>query len=239
MSKTEPLKLFSTRNVIVHYYKLRDSLAETSISSREFRKATEAYFVAEMLAGRRAADGQDYWLRLIDNKEQTPDIKTYSWKHSGRIPDGMWEHFIEVTEYEDHSSESLIDFLERTKLNKYRDDPQLIILCRVSKFTTIPPLLELKRELLARRVVNPILICGRMSSETDEEVIYRLIQIDPGVDIMPQSVDFNLKQQLEQMTNDGVLILDKLMEPGKYIDIKNYPFESLGFIPKDDGTYGP
>jgi hypothetical protein len=235
MLKKESLVLFSPLNVIHHYQMLRQVILASGKNIRSFRKVEEANFVAEALVGRRAADGKKYWLRLIDNKEETPDIKTYSWKGSGKDPDEMWEHFIEVVEYERHSSEPIIEFLQKTKLNKYRDDNKLIILCRINKQVNLPSLIKIKNDLIGQNTINPILFCGRISSDGDKETIYRLIQIDPDPNAIPESIDFNLRNELLGMNYEGVLVLDNL---GKYSKTKkHYPFESLGFIPKADGSY--
>ena len=237
MKNRSPIALFSPLNVIAHFRQLPPSLLKDKHRSKAYRKAQEASFVAEALAGRRAADGKDYWLRIIDDGVGTPDIKTYSWKESGENPDGMWEHFVEVTEYEEHSDDSLVAFLARTKLNKYRDDPELVILCRVSTYVHIPSHAELKQALVDLKAVNPVLICGRLSQNDTPDATYRLIQIDPDPHVVAQHIDFVLGTELLKMTITGVLILDNAKSPGNFPDEKHYPFEELGFIPNADGSY--
>jgi hypothetical protein len=237
MPHQEELVLFSPLNVIGHFQELKKAVERSGNKPRSFRKAEEANFVAEALAGRRSADGQNYWLRLIGNEDRTPDIKTYSWKNSGKIPDEMWEHFVEVTEYEEHSPESIVEFLARTKLWKYKDDPQLIILCRINKEVSLPSLVALKEALLSENAVNPILLCGRVSEVGGSDGLYKLIQIEPDVETVPESKTFNLQDELLSMKYEGVLVLSRNGTPGKYPDVKHYPFETLGFIPESDSTY--
>lgn len=229
--------LFSPVNVIGHFRRLPLSFRTDPKRSKAYRKAQEASFVAEMLAGRRSADKTDYWLRIIGDGEQSPDIKTYAWKKSGKSPDGMWEHFVEVTEYEDHSQEPLIDFLDRTKLHKYKHDPMLIILCRITRYAHIPSHMELKRKLVERKVVNPVLLCGPSTDATFPETDHTLIEFNPAQGAPPAWVRFNLDKELSTMDRRGVLVLDKRRRPGYFPNEKNYPFQQLGFVPDRDGSY--
>ncbi len=232
----KPLVVFSPLNVIDHFHRLEATFLKSGIRSGvkydAFRKAQEASFVAEALAGRRSADGEDYWLRIVDDKDQSPDIKTYSWQKSGKVPDHMWEHYVEVTEYEHHSSEPLVEFLQKRKLHKYRDDSQLIILCRVSRPTSLPPLTDIKRDLVQKKAVNPILICGIISTPEEPKIMFRLIQIEPDANAVPESHDFDLKAELLNMKYAGVLVLNDPTSENKH-----YPFEVLGFTPNENGSY--
>jgi hypothetical protein len=237
MLNKKPIVLFSPLNVIHHYQMLNKAVLISGKKIRSFRKVEEANFVAEALVGRREADGRNYWLRLIGNEEQSPDIKTYSWKEPKLIGGVMEEHFVEVTEYEAHSNEPIVEFLEKHKLNKYRDDPNLIILCRISRETNLPSLIELKQDLVAKNTVNPILFCGRTSIKDGPEAVYRLIQIDANPNVMPEKKDFKIQEGLLNMEYEGVLVLDNNSISGKFPETKHYPFETLGFIPEVDGTY--
>lgn len=232
-----PEPLFSPANVIAHFRRLPLSFRNDAKRSKPYRKAQEASFVAEMLAGRRSADKTDYWLRIIGDSDRSPDIKTYAWKRSGRIPDGMWEHFVEVTEYEDHSQEPLIDFLDRTKLHKYKHDPMLIILCRITRHAHIPSHLDLKRQLVERKVVNPILLCGPSTDPSFPETDHALIEFSPEPDAPPAQVRFSLDKELSAMDRRGVLVLDKRRKSSYFPNEKNYPFQQLGFVPNKDGFY--
>lgn len=230
----KPLILFSPLNVVGHFRRLNIAIGKSGKLPRAFKKAQEMNYVAESLAGRRAADKKNYWLRSIENRHGTPDIKTYCWKNSGNIPDSMWEHFVEVTEYEEHATEPIVDFLNARKLHKYKDDQQLIILCRISRKTEIPSLLEIKQKFISLGVVNPVMFCGRVSEVDGKDAVYRLIQIDSDPNSAPESQDFNLQAELLNMTYEGVLVLDNT---GTAARTQHYPFEDIGFIPDENGNY--
>ncbi len=232
-----PEPLFSPVNVIGHFRRLPLSFRNDPKRSNAYRKAQEASFVAEMLAGRRSADKTNYWLRIIGDGEQSPDIKTYAWKHSGKIPDGMWEHFVEVTEYEEHSSEPLIDFLDRTKLHNYKHDPLLVILCRITRYAHISSHTDLKHQLVNRKVVNPVLLCGPSTDPNFPDTDHTLIEFSPAPDAPPAWVRFNLDKELSTMDRRGVLVLDKRRTPAYLPKEKHYPFGGLGFVPNEDGSY--
>jgi hypothetical protein len=134
-------------------------------------------------------------------------------------------------------SRPLIDFLDRTKLAKYRDDPMLIILCRITRDAHIPSHMELKRHLIERGVVNTVLLCGPSTDPLSPDTDHTLIQFTPGSGDVPQWIRFNLNKELSTMSHKGVLVLDKRRRPGYQPNEKHYPFEQLGFVPDTDGNY--
>jgi len=235
MAADVPPFMFSPRTVIDHFRRLPPSYRTDR--RRSYRKAEEAVFVSEMLAGQRAMCGTDVWLRIIGDAERSPDIKVYLWKKTGKTPDGMGVVFVEVTEYEEHSRESLVEFLDRTKLHKYPDDPELIILCRITRYSETPPASELKRQLVERNVINPILLCGPSTDPLLPHTDRTLIAFNPAPDVPPQWIRFNLDRELSTMSEAVVIEWNRRGGPVAYPKKRPGPFEVIGFVPDERGCY--
>jgi hypothetical protein len=130
-----------------------------------------------------------------------------------------------------------IDFLDRTKLHKYKYDPMLVILCRITRSAVIPSRAEFKYQLQERNFANPVMLCGPSGDATFPDTNYALIEFSPMSNDPPGHVRFNLEKELSTMDRRGVLVLDKRRKPGYFPNEKNYPFQQLGFVPNEDGSY--
>ncbi len=123
---------FSPRKILARYEEKKKELG-SKIESSKFKILNEAKSVAIMLLGIQKIQSREYWLQLVDPKEQTPDIRTATHlKELSNFP--LTYQDVEVVTLEKHSNEDIESFLKRTKLSEsksYQEDT--IILCVVNK----------------------------------------------------------------------------------------------------------
>lgn len=218
---------YAPLNVILHFKKNESSASFKN--HRHFKKAEEAFFVATMLVGIMAIQRKKYWVQIVDDDERSPDIRTGNYKNPRGTRCNSWTtQEVEVVTFEDHSNESLLEFLKRTKLSQKKAyDPFTTILCRINKDVRIPPLETLVSELRKENCQSPIIILGKTS--TDQEM-YKIAQIYPQLDLV---IEFDLAKELEANKHTGVLNLKRGLDPifDSHPEDKHYPFEKIGIIP--------
>lgn len=216
---------FSPLNVISHFKRIEADSSDDQKKSKDFRKAKEAYAVAIMLVGIRKILDREFWLQAVDDKAQSPDVRTGTFVPPRRTKsDDFSIQDVEVVEYGNNSNNSLADFLKETKLSKGKSyDALTTILCNITRDTRIPPLKDIQLELAALKVKCPVMILGRTSPEQET---YKVAQINPTVDMV---TEFDLIHELKNKKYKGVLSLRRGTTPQTDYrpEEKHFPFEKL------------
>lgn len=219
---------FSPLNVISHFKRIEAMLPVTEHTSKKFRKAREAFEVAVMLVGIRLVLGKEFWLQLVGDEFESPDIRTGTFTLPSRTQaDDFSIQDVEVVEYSNHSQEALVEFLKRTKLSDKKSyDSLTTILCYISRNMHLSPLQELHNDLRKEGISCPVIIVGKTSSEHET---YKIAQINPTVGLV---VEFDLVKELKNKKYKGVLSLVRGKSPkdSYRLDEKHYPFEKIGLI---------
>ncbi len=219
---------YSPLNVISHFKRIEKGLSILERTSKKFRKAQEAFEVAVMLVGMRSILDRELWLQLVGDELESPDIRTgtFTLPTKTKAEDFSIQD-VEVVEYNNHSQETLIGFLKRTKLsNKKSYDSLTTILCYISRNMHLPPLRDLHNDLRKEGINCPVMIVGRTSPEKET---YKIAQINPSVDLV---AEFDLIKELKDKKCKGVLSLVRGTTP-KFdyrIDEKHFPFEKIGLV---------
>jgi len=213
-------------NVIAHFKRIENSFSEEEKKSKVFRKMEEMFAVAIMLVGIKKIQKKDYWLQLVEDKEQSPDVRTITFVSPRKIsPNDISIQDVEVVTYDYFSDDMFVDFMERTKLsNKKGYDALTTILCHIRRDILLPPLRELQQRLAIKKFSSSVMILGKTSPDKE---VYKIAQINPLIDL---NVEFNATEELRTSKPTRVL---KLMRGSKsnfqhYPNEKHYPFEKLG-----------
>lgn len=203
-------------NVLYHGNK---RLGDTITASLR-KQINESMSVAIMLIGLNKQHGEDYRLQIVDQSEQTPDVR------SMRIvpKDGiniLEVHEIEVVTLEVHSDESADDFLKRTKLNSKKSYPSTTtILCHINKnLVGSKSWVEVHEALKDVDTQNDVYVLARIDPI---EQRYQLVKVHPTLEI----VEFDVQEELLGGPSRRVL----KMRPGtntefSFSDEKHIPFE--------------
>jgi len=218
---------FSPINVLHHFERL-DSVATADYKkAKDYKKAYEAYIVAIMLVGIIKQQKQQYWMQLVKDDEGTPDIRTFRYAVKNGILNWQEIQEVEVVHYEKHSSESITDFLKKTKFSPKKAYPETTtILCFADKTTNLGSWKQLSHEMQGLIQQTPVIILGKTHST---EPKYIICQIHPYIDLL---TEFDTSAEAKNKRYDGVLKVH-LDPKGKPIFIKDptekhFPFESLG-----------
>lgn len=219
---------YSPLNVIFHFKRIEKELSEIEHKSKKFRKAREAFAVAVMVVGIRSILKKEFWLQLVGDESESPDVRTGTFVLSARTKSNNFSiQDVEVVEYNDYSRETLIDFLKRTKFsNKKSYDPLTTILCYVRRNMYLPPLQDLYNNLHEEGIRCRVMIVGKTSSEYET---YKIAQIYPSVGLI---AEFDFVKELKSKKYKKVLLLERGMVP-KFdyrSDEKHFPFEKIGLI---------
>lgn len=223
---------FSPLNVILHFTQLSNKLSSTQKKSKEFRKAVEANAVALMLVGLMSKEGKQYWMQIVDDKEQSPDVRTicFSENSSDKFDNYQYQD-VEVVEYESHSNMSISEFLLDTKFKIGKGyDKDTHILCHLGGGVKldISDELDLRKQMLNINSACPVAI---VVSDNKDLNMYRLIQLNPEVRVIS---DFNLTEELHKLLgNNYVGVMNFIRGSKRPLEFrpneKHYPFESLSF----------
>jgi hypothetical protein len=218
---------FSPVNVIYHFKKL-ESEGKIVPGKKHYRKCCEAFIAAVSLVGVIKMLGREFWMQIVDDSEDSPDVRTGCYEKKIRDNDFAIVD-VEVVTYDINSSENLVDFLLRTKLSDTKGyDNLTTILCHINKITNVPDVQELNRQLLAKnpKIKSPVVIIGK--SDPVKE-IYRMVQIYPTVEL---DTTFDVIAECKARKYNGVLVLNKGANRVPVFksnqDEKHYPFENLG-----------
>lgn len=198
-------------NIIFHGNK---KLA-TKIDDGESQKIKEAISVAIMAVGMNIRNKSDYLVKPVDDKEQTPDVRTMRIIEENHKPNMMEVQEIEVVTLGNHSKEQVDDFLKKTKLSKKKHYPKsTIILCHINKdLQKAKSWMEIHNS-IKNIIPNEVFILARVHAERH---VYQLVQVNPDVDI----IEYNLEEELKKQPKRKVL----KMKPGK--NPAFYPSEEI------------
>lgn len=232
---------FSPLNVIHHGNLLKKTIPKEELKSKKFRKVIEACTVAQMLVGIMVKENKEYWMQLVDDKEETPDIRTIRYADKHRENFDMLEQVdVEVIEYESHTRLSIPEFIVAKKFSKKKSyDENTIILCHIGSGVKgyLPPGDEVKKILGQIKSSCDILFLAGANPTSTILSLYTL-RPEPGLllkyDPVVELKNMNLKKKLM-----GVVSF-KLgsRRPSEYdSDTKYYPFEKLGYVQDKDGVY--
>lgn len=218
---------YAPLNVLWHYHEHMEGLSAEERKTKRFRKAEEFNNAAKMLVGIQLDEGNQYWMQLVPDSEESPDAR------SGRfLPsvDGRAPHFtmqdIEVVTYAPVPGEDIASFLLRTKLAKKKAYDELTaILCHIPTATHIPSVQQITRDLQSSGARCPVVVLGRTHATRDD---YTLFQVYPGY---KEIANYNLQETLLKQGHTGVLNMKRGSKPGneRRDGEEHCPFESLGY----------
>ena len=176
----------SPTKVLDHYLRLvKKHGLEKIDSNNQYQKVREMKAVALFLLGIIKNQKREFWLQSVIN-ETRPDVRTFCLDNTRLGPVNQLIQEVEVTTYEKHSHDDLVNFITRTKLLKKKNYSALnIILCELRKNFRLPPLKTLNWQF---RKINPksnIVIIGRINPVRE---IYRIANIYPEIELVE---DFN------------------------------------------------
>jgi hypothetical protein len=232
---------FSPLNVIHHGDMLVKAIPKNELKSKKFRKVIEAYTVAQMLVGIMVKEDREYWMQLVDDQQETPDIRTirYADKHLEKF-DMMEQVDVEVVEYESHTTLSIPEFIVDKKFSKKKSyDDNTIILCHVGSGVKayLPDGSEVKKVL--GQIKSPCDILFLAGSDPTSTILgLYTLRPEPGLLLEYNPVielaKMNSKKKLKGVVNFKL----GSRKPSQYNpDSKHYPFENLGYVPDKDGVY--
>jgi hypothetical protein len=229
---------FSPCNVLYHAEKIKAVIPEALKVSKEYRKVIEMEVSAKMLLGIVKASGKDFWLQIVDDERGSPDIKSLCYTDDQNPKfDFLEVQDIEVVEYEAHSSDSLAEFLSRTKFSaKKAYDLKTHILCHVGSDTTLhlPADHVLAAEVAACNPSSPVLFIGAPITDPSK---YRLMQLYPALKILEK---FDVSEEFSKriMSERRVIRFQRgAKAPLVKLEEEHYPFEKIGYLPDSDGKY--
>jgi hypothetical protein len=169
---------FSPRKILLRYAQKEQEVGEEIKVSSKYKSIREARAVALLLFGVGKIKNRQYWLQLVGQKEQTPDIRVAT--YMSEVNSELRVFDIEVVTLESHSFEDVDTFLKRTKLstNKYYPE-STIFFCNIDKEIQTKPWLEISREIIKAGVKNDLYVIGR----TDPDKLkYQLARLNPHFD---------------------------------------------------------
>jgi len=214
---------------VIHHFRELERQGKIVPGSKIYRKAAEGYIVAISLMGVMKVLGREFWMQLVSDEEESPDVRTGCYEKKIRDNDFAVQD-VEVVTFDEHASETnLIDFLMNTKLARKKSyDDQTTILCHVHRPIWVPPHAELQKALAEKHPTTaaPIIIIGKSDPEKET---YSMAQIYPTVDLV---TTFDLMEECRKHPKRRVLRLRRsgksTIELTEKPDEKHYPFEKLG-----------
>ena len=186
---------FSPRKILLRFAQKEQEVGEKIKTASEYKTIREARIVAIMLLGIEKLYKREYWLRLVDPKESTPDIKTAT--QVSETDNRLAYQDVEVVTLESHSPEDVDDFLKRTKLSAKKNyEERTIILCEINKNTQTKPWQEISEALAIVDKKYDVYLLGRNDPVAMK---YQLARIYPKLDeiikfdAMEEAYDTNKK----------------------------------------------
>lgn len=157
--------------------------------------------------------GAETWMRLVHPREQAPDIRIMYVDDSG--PKGshvMRTLQVEVTTYTKHSTESLSEFLFRTKLDpsKKAYSSDTVIVARFERDSTPPEIAAVTQQLHNRSAQGLCYLIGRL-----DQVRFQVVRAFPTFG-GPQEVNldeaFNSSQEAVAEVKRGMSSVTKVSD---------------------------
>lgn len=216
---------FSPVNVIAQFEGLKQT-GKLTPEMPAYQKAYETFVAAVTVLGVMATNDERYYVQTVNNGS-SPDARTGCYKRRENDNDFAIQD-IEVVTYEDHSNDSLPEFLYRTKLSKSRKsyDELTHIVCHVNKFIQIPSGIELNKslKLLGPQNQSPVMVVGRVNPT---QGIWKVMQIFPELDLLSE---FNLLEECKKKRSGNITLRKSVGGPIRTYSAteKHYPFEKFG-----------
>ena len=200
----------------------------------------EARAVAVMLVGLSKQENKEYWMQIVDDKHGSPDI--YTARYADNQPekfDKLDREDVEVVEYTKHSTETLPQFLLKTKFSETKSyDVLTHILCYLGEGAKIhlPSVEQLQKEMEIIQSNTPVIFLAPVNSNPES---YKIILVNPKVIVLPE---FNLIKELHSLGKKDYKGVMKFnfgsRKPIEHIpNEKHFPFENLGYRPDNNGNY--
>ena len=215
---------FSALNVVAHF---GTDFAPGLGTPQTRKKAEEMWAVAVMIAGIQEAVGSEYWMQSVSDTEGSPDVRTTTIvnRPAGRAPDYAMQDVEVVTYTAASSSESLPEFLLRTKLSpKKAYDSLTTILIWAKDSAYCPPRTEWDTVLAGVKSSVTVVLVGQSK---ENEPVYSLIQVHPD---RKNVIEFDLNKTLLKQGYTGVITLSRGVKDVTVArpEEEHCPFESIG-----------
>jgi hypothetical protein len=172
------------------------------LTDPRFKKAREIRATAAFLLGLAKITGKTYWV-IPEYIADTPDTYGISFAAHPKYEDGNIRDLlsVEVTEYETHSDEDMVAFVNRKLANKYLPDHYILLVHvnRANEKTNIEQVfVELSKERLR---LGEVWLLGNINDVTDDKfVVVCLYSTRAGVFFqLNEEIEKN-KGQIEMIT---------------------------------------
>jgi hypothetical protein len=173
--------------------------------TKKAKKAKEMYIGAIFTIGLVSKWRKDFWIQMVDDKEESPDVKTIC-RHPERQGE-MSLQDMEIVTMGKWGDGSITDFLLKTKLssNKAYDDFTNVV-CFIDRELNDISAEEININLLKHHPDKkyPVFL---LVQTHPTEAIYKLVQIYPVVDM---NIDFDLYKECQKITYPAVFIYSKV-----------------------------
>ncbi len=169
---------FSPEKVLLRYDEKLRELGAGLQKLPEYKTMREAQAVGLLLIGMQKMQNREYWMQLVDPKEQSPDMVTAT--QVIETDNRLQTQDVEVVTLGPKVLETVDDFLRRTKLSNakaYPDD--VTILCYIDRDTLVPSWRDVNNALKQTGKKNDVFILGRTDKQAPK---YQLARINPDID---------------------------------------------------------
>lgn len=196
-------------------------------NSKTTRKAEELYVAAIVSTGMQELTKQKSWIQPVSDAEQSPDVRALiKFANTDDKADDYAQIDLEIVNYEHSQSESLIQFLLRTKFSDTKSyDEKTTIILRVKEKIRLPSEEEWVNSLKNSKCKSPVILLGRTDPIKPE---YTIIQVYPKYQ---ELTNFNLLDIVQSTTNNvGTINLKRGTKKKETLprDELHCPFENLG-----------
>ena len=177
----------SPKLVLIYHDKLLSKYGNLVYTNGLFKKVIEAKAVAISLIGINKVTKEHFMMQVPKDINSSPDIVTMNLREYADKPVQMEIQDIEVVEYREISSETILDFLVKTKLSSGKYDEKSIILCYITKKNTLIDHQKLHEGILA---INPKAMVCLLGEIPSSNKCFRYVRVYPKPD---SYVEFNIK----------------------------------------------
>jgi hypothetical protein len=169
---------FSPEKVLLRYDQKMQALGAAFQKLPEYKTMREAQAAGLLLIGMQKMQGREYWMQLVNPKEQSPDIRSAT--QMIEIDNRLQTQDVEVVTLGPYVLENVDDFLRRTKLANTKTYPNdVTILCYIDRDTTVASWRDVSNALKQTGKKNDVFILGRTDKQAPK---YQLARINPEID---------------------------------------------------------
>src|SRR3990167_676906 len=206
-------------NILYH----GDKKLRTQIKADVKRQVNEGMSAAVMLVGMAKMTGYEYRLQPVNQKEQTPDVRTMRIVETPGEPNWMEVQEVEVVTLEKNSTEQVDNFLKRTKLSsKKAYPPKMVILCHINKnLRNGKSWRDIHQSLKHLGIPNQVYILARIDPLEHK---YQLVEVNPNLGL----VEYDVQQELYSKPRQKILKMERGATPYLRPNGETHiPFEDL------------